>query len=350
MPDGSTVAVPAPVVANHSPTAVSVAAIIPLYNGGPFIRQALESVLAQTEPADEIIVVDDGSIDDGPEIVSNLAERHPIRLLTKPNGGQGSARNMGIASSKATHIALLDQDDIWYEDHIAVLKRPFVEGRIRNLGLVYANLDRIDGKGRMIQRHYLDTVHSPHPKTSLRDCLSQSMYILPSASMFTREAFSNVGGFDERLRGYEDDDLFVRMFAAGYGFAYLQDQSVAQWRVHGGATSRNLLLAESRLIYFRKLIATFPNDPAAGLHWTTDVIAPRFFQQFVGDFMLGCRQRDVERLRQSWSALKEISKYRPRKTKRYMRLVRPLVTASLKRPNRLGFHILGRIARSLLKH
>ncbi len=113
---------------------ISVAAIIPLYNGGPFIKEALESVLAQTEPADEIIVVDDGSTDDGPEIVNEMAGRHPIRLLTKINGGQSSARNFGIAVCSSSHVALLDQDDIWYEDHLAILKQPFVNGSARNLG------------------------------------------------------------------------------------------------------------------------------------------------------------------------------------------------------------------------
>jgi len=175
---------------------VSVAAIIPLYNGAAFIREALESVLAQTEPADEVIVVDDGSADDGPEIVKDMARSHSIRLISKPNGGIGSARNYGIAECTSTHIALLDQDDIWYEDHIKTLKRPFLKDQ--KLALVYANLDRIDKKGQMICYRLLDTFSSPHPKRSLRDCLVHDMFILPGASLFTREAFEKVGCFDER--------------------------------------------------------------------------------------------------------------------------------------------------------
>lgn len=88
-----------------------IAAIIPLYNGGRFIREALESVLAQTLPPAEIVVVDDGSTDNGPDIVAEMAATHPISLLRKPNGGQASARNFGIAETSSELIALLDQDD-----------------------------------------------------------------------------------------------------------------------------------------------------------------------------------------------------------------------------------------------
>jgi glycosyltransferase involved in cell wall biosynthesis len=88
---------------------VLIAAIIPLYNGAPYIQQAIESVLHQSLPPTEIIVVDDGSTDGGPQIVAKLAREHPIRLLHKPNGGQGSTRNFGIGNSGCDLIALLDQ-------------------------------------------------------------------------------------------------------------------------------------------------------------------------------------------------------------------------------------------------
>ena len=88
--------------------------VIPLYNGRDFIREALDSVLAQTLSPDEIIVVDDGSTDDGPDIVADMALSHSITLLRKANGGQSSARNVGIAHANGDLIALLDQDDAWH--------------------------------------------------------------------------------------------------------------------------------------------------------------------------------------------------------------------------------------------
>ena len=124
---------------------LSVAAVIPLYNGGRYIEAALRSVLAQTVLPDEIIVVNDGSTDDGPAIVARFAQTHPITILTKPNGGQSSARNMGVAHARSDLIAFLDQDDIWYPTHVAELSRPFEHDE--RVGVVYSSLDEIDGAG-----------------------------------------------------------------------------------------------------------------------------------------------------------------------------------------------------------
>jgi glycosyltransferase involved in cell wall biosynthesis len=84
----------------------SVAAIIPLYNGAKWIEEALRSVLSQTRKADEIIVVDDGSADDGAGIVAKLAEAHPeITLIRQANAGQSAARNRGIRQARSNLTA-----------------------------------------------------------------------------------------------------------------------------------------------------------------------------------------------------------------------------------------------------
>ncbi len=132
----------------------SVAVVIPLFNGGRYIETALESVFSQTVAPDEIIVVNDGSTDDGPAIVARLAASHTISLLNKPNGGQLSARNMGIARAKSDLIAFLDQDDIWYPTHIAELSRPFLDDD--RLGWAYSNVDEIDDAGQLLKRSIHD--------------------------------------------------------------------------------------------------------------------------------------------------------------------------------------------------
>src|SRR5437016_4504964 len=100
---------------------LSVAVVIPLYNGSRYIATAIRSVLAQTVIPEEIIVVDDGSTDNGPAVVGRLGESAPIRLLSKPNGGQSDARNFGVVHTTSDLIAFLDQDDVWYPTHIAEL-------------------------------------------------------------------------------------------------------------------------------------------------------------------------------------------------------------------------------------
>ena len=312
-------------------TTISVAAIIPLYNGAPFIREALESVIAQTEPADEIVVVDDGSTDDGAAIVKEMAKHHPIRLLTKANGGQSSARNLGIAECASTHIALLDQDDIWYEDHLAILKRPFTTGKVRSLHLVYGNLDQIDANGRMILRNCLDGP-IPHPKMSLLDCLRHDMFVLPGASLFTKDAFEHVGGFDERLSGYEDDDLFLRMFSAGFRSVYLKKAAVTKWRIYSLSTSFSPRMANSRMIYFHKLVEAYPNQPRLNLYWVRDVIGPRFFGHVSADFNDASQLRDLPRMEKAWSDIKEVLPVLRRRVRRRMRLVAPLINLLYRGP------------------
>jgi glycosyltransferase involved in cell wall biosynthesis len=95
----------------------TVSVVIPLYNKGKYIERALTSVLAQTHPALEIIVVDDGSTDDGPERVLNF-NNPKITLIRQENKGPGAARNAGLAIAKEKYIAFLDADDEWYPSFI----------------------------------------------------------------------------------------------------------------------------------------------------------------------------------------------------------------------------------------
>ena len=178
---------------------ITVAAVIPLYNGAEFIEEAIRSVTAQTDPVDEIIVVNDGSTDNGPEIVRSLLNSYPMTFLQQPNAGQSAARNAAINHTSCTHVAFLDQDDIWYSNHVSVLKQPFLKSKLPNLALVYGNINQIDRAGRMVFQRFLDTVPTPQPKTTLQQCLEHDMFIVPSASLVSTEAIKAVGMFDERL-------------------------------------------------------------------------------------------------------------------------------------------------------
>lgn len=94
-----------------------VSVIIPCYNAAPYIGATIESVLAQTLPAAEIVVVDDGSGDDSLAVLAGFGER--VRILTRPNGGPAAARNMAIAHASGDFIAFLDSDDLWEPEKLA---------------------------------------------------------------------------------------------------------------------------------------------------------------------------------------------------------------------------------------
>ncbi|MCL5948609.1 MAG: glycosyltransferase family 2 protein [Actinobacteria bacterium] len=276
---------------------VNISAVIPLYNGAAFIGDALDSVIAQTCLPMEVVVVDDGSTDSGAgeRIVKayqyDVSIALPVRFMRKENGGQSSARNYGISQARGDLIALLDQDDRWYPEHLEILAQSFEPSS--HVGLSYSNLDVIDDFGNMVVERALDHLHSPQPKTSLADCLGKNMYILPSASLMAKSAWEDVGGFDQRLSGYEDDDLFLRIWCR-YGVVYV-DRPLSQWRIHAVSSSWTPSMWKSGLVYAEKLIAEYPDDPSLQQFYVRDYIAPRFFRHFLGVYSSLLEQGSQER-------------------------------------------------------
>ncbi|HBK08728.1 MAG TPA: hypothetical protein DDZ81_23215 [Acetobacteraceae bacterium] len=289
---------------------LGITAIIPLYNGSAFIEEALRSVFAQTLPPKEIIVVNDGSTDDGAgvAIVERLAKTHPITLIHKPNGGQSSARNLGAKRAQTELFALLDQDDIWYPNHLEELVKPFLTPTAPAIGWVYSNLDEIDEFGYLVARSYLGSIGVAHPKRHIFDCIRQDMFILPSAALINREAFLSVGGFDDRLCGYEDDDLFMRMFRSGYDNVYL-DKALSKWRIYPGSTSYSFRMARSRGIYTRKLLEMFPDDVNRSRYYARDLIAPRFFEQAIREYEVAVKLGDPEAVETTWNEVLFLARY-----------------------------------------
>jgi glycosyltransferase involved in cell wall biosynthesis len=287
----------------------SVAAIIPLYNGAKWIEEALRSVLAQTLKADEIIVVDDGSTDNGAGIVARLAEAHSeITLIQQANAGQSAARNRGIRQARSNLIALLDQDDVWYPDHIEILLEHFVEAKaVRQLpfGWVYANLDEMDEHGNLFGKNVLRTV-GVHPKRNVIDCVREDMFILPGASLISREALLSIGGFDERLSGYEDDDLFLRLFRAGWDHRFV-DQALSKWRIFPYSCSGTIRMCLSRAIYAQKLLEMFPDDKRVNRYFGRDLIVPRFLPMFAADLGKAAIRRDLEAARAAIAGLRVLA-------------------------------------------
>ncbi len=286
---------------------LSIVAIIPLYNGARWIEQAIKSVLAQTLAPDEFIVVDDGSTDGGAgaAIVERLAQEHPIiTLLRKPNGGQSSARNFAVRHSTSALIALLDQDDIWYRTHLEELVEPFKEPTNSRLGWVYSDFDEIDVNGLMMTHRMVGKL-TEHPKRNIVRCLSENMLITPGCSLIKRSAFESVCGFDERLSGYEDDDLFLRLFRAGYDNIFIE-RSLSQWRIFEGSSGHAHRMYVSAMIYMDKLVKAFPDDKFRGHYYARDVIGPRFVQTFMMIYGRSVRNRNMEQCAEAVEHLKRV--------------------------------------------
>lgn len=260
----------------------TVAVIIPFYNGSKWLERAVISVINQTYKAKEIIIVNDGSTTQETSFLENLNKKYKFKIINKENGGQGSARNFGVTASDSKYICFLDQDDYYIPTHIELLLEKIPE-RDYKFGYVYGDCIEADGEGNIVRTSMIKE-HSVHPKTNIFDLIRNDMFILPSAALISKLAFIDIGGFDEQFTGYEDDDLFLRFFRAGYN-GYFIDSPVYVWCINSESTSYSLKMCLSRYKYFLKLANTFTDNPVANRFFFKDLIIPRFEKHFINDIL-----------------------------------------------------------------
>jgi glycosyltransferase involved in cell wall biosynthesis len=182
---------------------VDVAAILPVYNSGSQVRQALDSLLGQTMRPAEIIVIDDGSTDVTPKILSEYEREHEnVRVLThETNQGLPTALNTAIEATDRTYIARQDADD-WSAPNRIEQQYQYLSER-QAIDLVGAAADVIDAQGNV-----QDTIYPPsNPSSVLAD---RNPYV-HGAVMMRREAVENVGGYDPLFDNAQDYDLWVRL-------------------------------------------------------------------------------------------------------------------------------------------
>ena len=179
-----------------------VSVIVPAYNRSRMLKEAADSVLNQDYPQFELIVVDDGSTDDTPELLAAYGEK--ITIIREPNRGVSAARNRGIAAAKGELIAFLDSDDLWLPGKLAK-QAAFFHARPEALICQTEEIwirrgKRVNPKNR--HRKLSGMIFEP----SLHLCL-----VSPSAVMMRRSLFEKVGLFDETLPACEDYDLWLRV-------------------------------------------------------------------------------------------------------------------------------------------
>ena len=206
----------------------SISVIIPAYNQALYVSESVQSVLRQTYRDFELIVVDDGSTDETPQILSGFIDPR-IRVIWQPNAGLSAARNTGLRASSAPLVTLLDADDFFFPGKLAVLCA-FLDDH-PEIGMVCGGTQIIDQKGYPLSQ----IANSPR-SLELSELLIGNPFT-PSAVMIRREWFDRVGVFDETLRACEDWDLWLRMAYAGCRFAWVEHLVVA-YRYHQGQMTR----------------------------------------------------------------------------------------------------------------
>lgn len=212
-----------------------ISVVIPLYNKEQSITTTLKSVLAQSYTDYEIIVVDDGSTDNGAALVENIItkcqmtnDQCQIRLLHKENGGVCSARNRGIQEAKGEYVALLDGDDIWDKEYLAEqvkMIRDFPEAAM--WGINYAEMY----SGRLVRKLAtgLPEGYRGYVKNYFQLPNRISDLYCSSNVVIRKDVFEKVGFFDERIKYAEDNDMWFRIIATHKVAFYDQYMVYYQW-------------------------------------------------------------------------------------------------------------------------
>lgn len=184
------------------PEAISV--VIPTYNRASLLREAIGSALAQTRPPDEIVVVDDGSTDETPQVIASFAGR--IRGFRQENGGEAAARNRGVAEARGPWIAFLDSDDLWEPEALERLAAAAAALPAAGLVAMRARALRLDGTrtGRIHGKK------SRGPRFTTRSLLMGDAggVLMP---LVRRDLLLAAGGFDTALRSATDCDMWLRL-------------------------------------------------------------------------------------------------------------------------------------------
>ena len=207
---------------------MNIAVIIPTFDRQHFLGRAIDSVLSQTRPAHEVIVIDDGSTDG---TVPWLKKEYPtVKLIEQTNQGVSAARNAGIQQAQSEWIALLDSDDEWFPEKL--------ERQVKELQkypeILFCHTDEI-----WIRKGVRVNPMKKHQKFGgmiFSKCLDICR-ISPSSALFSRTLLDDVSWFDETLPICEDYDLWLRI-TAKFPILFINDPLIIKYGGHIDQLSR----------------------------------------------------------------------------------------------------------------
>ena len=237
-----------------------VSIITPIYNGERFVAQTIESVLAQTYPHWEMIIINDGSKDNSAAIVQKYTEQDArITLISQANAGSAAARNNGIRRASGRYIALLDADDLWesffLESQLELMKRT-------NALLVYGSHKRIDEQNKECLRPFIAPQQVSYKdllKTCSISCLTGLYDISKYGKIYLNEAFKSL----------RDDHIYWLDIIKKTGIAFGNQQIIASYRISSSSVSRNKrkVIKPQFMVYYKSEKLGFFRSLFYLYHW-----------------------------------------------------------------------------------
>lgn len=279
--------------------------IIPFWNGSRWIEDTLKSVHSQSQSVAEILIVDDNSRDSergALEGIVNESELLNVKIMSGKGLGQSAARNLGASIAAGGLLFFLDQDDIWKPTHVEKLASCIYRGA----ECAYSNVDLLVKKGHQawIVPDFA-SLFSEQPKVSLSARYRENFHILPSALAFDKDIFLSLGGFDESLRGFEDDELIWRAWSAGTKITFLNESTV-YWRDTPSSSSDSPLMKNSRAKYFSMTVSRIENEidgqtRKAAVRYTVSKFAPHVVLDSVDENLKNIYNDGLHRLAKIYS-------------------------------------------------
>ena len=274
---------------------MSISVIVPAYNAVEFLPETLESVLRQTHPVDEVLVIDDGSTDDTSAVAAAFGP--PVRVMRTPNSKLSATRNFGVRHATGEWIALIDADDVWNDNKI---ERQMQElARHPEAGVCYSGRTLLYREGNTFR---LGQETPAPPAENIREELFRHVSFLPSSVIIRRSVYESVGGFDPKQKNSEDYEMWLRLLHAGVHFAGCPEP-LFQYRRHGQNITASITPAmlEEYLDLYRRYIQPYQKGIAGQLNYN------RFRSPFEADVAYHLRsQNDPSCLRMMAASLLHI--------------------------------------------
>jgi glycosyltransferase involved in cell wall biosynthesis len=204
--------------------------IVPSFNSGTFLREALTSALDQDPPPYEVLVQDGGSTDETLEILRSFGKR--VAWVSRPDQGQADAMNKALARASGDVVLLLNADDVILPGSLAAATAMFK--REHDIAFAYGDFDMIDGVGTLIRRYRSS-------EYSWDRVYSRGCYIFIGSLFIRRQVLVEIGGYDDSLRACMDFDLLLRLGDAGRS-RHL-GRTIGRLRMHGSNKSSRMVSA-----------------------------------------------------------------------------------------------------------
>jgi glycosyltransferase involved in cell wall biosynthesis/ubiquinone/menaquinone biosynthesis C-methylase UbiE len=243
-----------PAVDAPGDAAPRVSVVIPCYNLGRYLYEALSSALRQTVQPIEVIVIDDGSTDDYTRLVIDAISHPWVRVMRQENRGLAAARNAGVHAARASFLCCLDADDRLHPEFFA--RALLLLESDPGIGFVTSHYREFDGRSGLV---------------AYPTCTFPEMLVINRAmvsSLFRREAWERAGGYCETLSGMHDWDLWIGMLEAGYR-AEVIPEVLFEYRVRPGSMYATTSKPEHYATLVRRILERHED---LYRHWWRDII------------------------------------------------------------------------------